>query len=304
MAHDSINEFIGMITTVKIGNLYLRLETSRKPFNPDLSITFTKFSLPTLSEPNPDLAEQTSLPMLVLTEAGKPLNIDSGKRLLYNETTNIWEDEQSNFTFQLKSYNRVFLTTRVDKNFKEGQFQYANADVDPAEIALMDLFDLRLYLNWLANFGDLVLHASGFVFEGKGYCFLGESGRGKSTLVRDLVGRDGLIVLGEDQVILRYLDGQFRIFGTPWHTDPNYCSSLDAPLEKMFFLDRLQPQKITEMTPLEVTSRVLQTAFVPWYRKECLPLILERVALLPQSASCLTLSYKLGQDGLETLLDA
>ncbi|MDD4578075.1 MAG: hypothetical protein PHS75_05950 [Anaerolineaceae bacterium] len=142
------------------------------------------------------------------------------------------------------------------------------------------------------------------MYEGKGYCFLGESGRGKSTLVRSLARQEGLTVLGEDQVILRFLDGQFRIFGTPWHTDPNLCAALDAPLEKIFFLDREQPATIREMSSMEMASRMLQTAFVPWYRKDCLPLILERVGLLSENIRCLTLSYKLGQDGLQTLLDA
>lgn len=196
------------------------------------------------------------------------------------------------------------MTVRVNPAFDEGKIWFQDIDPFSASEDLVNILDIRLYLNWLANFGDLVLHASGFIFEGKGYCFLGESHRGKSTLVRDLAGTPGLTPLGEDQVILRYLDGQFRIFGTPWHTDASICSPLDAPLEKFFLLDRTREKTLERMRQLEVTARVLQTAFVPYYRDERMPLILERVGLLAERVPAFWLSYKLGQDGLYTILQA
>ena len=278
-----------MIETFKIGNLYLRLERSRKYFNLIRSMSFEKFISPIHDcEPlsNNDLSCKSTL---IFTEMNNPLNSDSGNILVQNETWELLENEQAELIYHFKHYNHPFITVHTNRKFESAQFHFHDANPLSLGIPLMDLLEIRIYLNWLANFGDLVLHASGFVYEGKGYCFLGQP---------------GVTILGEDQVILRYLDGQFRIFGTPWHTDPEMCSPLDAPLEKMFFLDRSQPQTIRETNTIEVTSRVLQTAFVPWYRKETLPLILERVALLSESKRSLTLSYKLGQDGLETLLAA
>lgn len=293
-----------MITEVKVGDLGLRLQTSRKLFNRTLSASFTKFKLLSDLDLKPGECGQISYPKLKLTESRRTIVPAFRERLLNSETWELWKDDQSAYTLLIKHYKEPFLFIRVDQNFAEGLYQWANPDIDPVNISINDILDLRLYLNWLANFGDLVLHASGFVYGGKGYCFLGESGRGKSTIVRDLVRQPGVIVLGEDQVILRYLDHNFYIYGTPWHTDPHMCAPINAPLEKMFFLDRARPQTVREMTPMEVTSRVLQTAFMPWYRRECLPLILHRVSMLPEHVRCVTLAYKLGRDGLETILSA
>ncbi len=297
-------QFIEMITDFKIGNLCLRLSLSLKLFNPALDNTFNKFTVNDRNKQLPVLQEDNPLPRMTLLVVDKRWIHPSVSFLVSTDSWDLWQDENLGFIFSFKQYKEPFLLARVDKNFTSTEIHWVNPKKDLSKISIKDILDLRLYLNWLANFGDLVLHASGFVYEGKGYCFLGESGRGKSTLVRSLARQEGLTVLGEDQVILRFLDGQFRIFGTPWHTDPNLCAALDAPLEKIFFLDREQPATIREMSSMEMASRMLQTAFVPWYRKDCLPLILERVGLLSENIRCLTLSYKLGQDGLQTLLDA
>lgn len=282
-----------------IGQLIMRLNLSRNSFKFGDVPSFTKFSLPSFTPP-----ELGKLPTLTIELGTRSVPPKTGSCLEQNETWELYSPSPDGFVFFFKEYKRDFLAVSVDKNFKEGELFISGCPERNKPTSVMEIIDVRLFLNWLANFGDLVLHASGFVFEGKGYCFLGESGRGKSTLVRDLAETPGVSILGEDQVILRYLDGQFCIFGTPWHTDPRFCSPLEAPLAKMFFLDRGKPGTFFKMQPMEVSSRILQTAFVPWYRRECLPLILERVGLLAASSRCLGLSYRLGQDGLETLLDA
>ena len=282
-----------------IGQLNLRLNMSRKYFNTASTPSFDKFLCPT-----PSFTGMDDNPVFSLAVVEQGVTARTGSCIEQNPTWELYSPSPDQFTFFFKEYNRDMLTLSVDKKFREGKLQAGDWQSPGKPITLMEIIDVRLFLNWLANYGDLVLHASGFVYEGKGYCFLGESGRGKSTLVRDIAETPGVTILGEDQVILRYLDGQFRIFGTPWHTNPRFCSPLEAPLAKMFFLDRGKPGTIFEMEPMEVSSRILQTAFVPWYRRECLPLILERVGLLAASTRCLGLSYRLGQDGLETLLDA
>lgn len=293
-----------MITTYRIGNLDLRLETSRKPFNPLLDASFGKFIDTVFSYTDKEGADRSPVPLLELFEENIELDIDHQDLLLSNETWDLLKEPNDILVFRFKHYQVPVLAISVDSEFRQGKIHWTEIGLESDGISIKDIIDLRLYLNWLASFGDIVLHASGFVHKGKGYCFLGESGRGKSTLVRDLAGEPGLTVLGEDQVILRCLDGQFRIFGTPWHSEPEFCSPMDAPLEKMFFLDRAKEKTTWEMTPMEVTTRIIQTAFVPWYRNECLPLILERIAFVPESTRCLGLSYKLGSDSLDTLLQA
>jgi hypothetical protein len=158
--------------------------------------------------------------------------------------------------------------------------------------------EIKLYANWLANYGDLILHAVGMDLDGVGYCFVGSSGSGKSTLASALEGK-GTTLLGDDQVILRFLEAQFWIYGTPWHRDPRRCSPNRAPLKKLFFLDRHGRQGVYPCTPLDGVTRLMRTAFVPYYRPETLALIVERLALLSEQVPFYTLGYRLGSDVLQ-----
>jgi len=137
------------------------------------------------------------------------------------------------------------------------------------------------------------MHASGISTNGEGFCFLGESGAGKSTLAGMLSQDPGITVLGEDQVILRYLDGQFWIFGTPWHQNPHMCSQIGVPLTKMFFLDRSAPPGKVALKPVDGVSRLLQLAIIPYHLPQQLPRILDRLSLLAENNPFFSLSYTL-----------
>lgn len=63
----------------------------------------------------------------------------------------------------------------------------------------------------------LTLHASVIQYEGNGYFFLGKSGTGKSTHSRQwLSAFPEAELINDDNPILRLVDGQPVIFGSPW----------------------------------------------------------------------------------------
>jgi len=132
---------------------------------------------------------------------------------------------------------------------------------------------------------------------------VGDPGAGKSTLAAVLATDPGVTVLGEDQVVLRYLDGCFWIFGTPWHINPDMCAPIGIPIEKIFFLDRTLKPGTTRISPLDGITRILQTAFIPYYQSKWVPGILDHLGLLAQQVPFYLLSYKLGTDPLQIIKD-
>jgi len=186
------------------------------------------------------------------------------------------------------------ITINPDFSIGKMQVEFSDKLVD-GFYPLQDM-DMKLFVNWLARFGDIILHASGISIDDKGYAFAGPAGVGKSTLAELLSKKPGLTVLGEDQVVLRYLDGRFWIFGTPWHENPAMCSPMGVPLEKMFFLERdLQPG-IVPVKPVEGFTKILQTAFIPFYRQDLLPGILNCLEQLSKQVPFQSLTYQLGTD--------
>ncbi|MGI6740023.1 MAG: hypothetical protein ACOX7C_00840 [Brevefilum sp.] len=218
-----------------------------------------------------------------------------GKSLCRSEVWELWRDDRGNdifFSPRQSPPRRVSISS----DYQSGTIAFDFSALNGASIYPLASTDIRITVNWLARFGDLILHAAGVALDDGGYCFLGTSGAGKSTLATELLRLPEVRILGEDQVILRYLDGEFWIFGTPWHERPDRCSPAGAPLKKVYFVDRSLAPGIQPITPSEGTQRILQTAFIPYYLPERLPQIFDRLSLLGQTIPFFLIHYALGSD--------
>lgn len=69
----------------------------------------------------------------------------------------------------------------------------------------------------IAPLKAIAIHSSTIVSQGRGVLFLGESGTGKSThtrLWRENI--DDVRLLNDDSPIVRIVDGELRVYGSPW----------------------------------------------------------------------------------------
>lgn len=242
---------------------------------------------------------------LILRINNEPINRSQRPEssLFRADNWDIWLDENDNFVLEalrLPPARRVTIET----GFTRGEIQGNFSSFDYEGIYPLLNLDMKIFVNWLAGFGDLILHASAVVVDGKGYCFSGPAHIGKSTLVESLQRNHDLTVLGEDQVILRFLDGRFWVFGTPWHENPTMCSAQGVPLEKLFFLERCPDSVVKPLKPVDGMARILQNAFIPYYRQDLLPGILDRLELLSSEVPFFSLSYTLGSDPWQAILEA
>lgn len=204
------------------------------------------------------------------------------------------------FTFNRPLPERLLI---MDPDFSSGTLYLQKTRAAEGRFPLNTL-DIIVYSNWLANRGDLLLHASGIAINKKGYAFVGRSGAGKSTLVAKLAEDRRVTVLGEDQVALRYFNGAYWIFGTPWHLNLDMCSPIGVPLQKIFFLDRFSDTPIGPVLPQEGFTRLMQTAFIPYYRPHQVSLIMDNLERLSLQIPFSLLAYQLGDDIIKIVLDA
>jgi len=207
----------------------------------------------------------------------------------------LWMDDERRYIF-IAPRLLPQRSISVDVSFTSGVVTGAFCNDATIPIYPIEGLDMHLVSNWLANSGDIILHAAGISVDGQGYCFAGVSGSGKSTLANQLAALESVEILGEDQVILRWQDGQFWIFGTPWHENPELCSPLGVPLAKLFFLERDGKQRTLPLTPLDGTARMLQNAFIPFYRTDALPAILDRISALSETVPFFILDYQINTD--------
>lgn len=87
----------------------------------------------------------------------------------------------------------------------------------------------------------LMLHASSAVIDDKAFLFAGESGKGKSTIVKKLNCR----ILANDRSILRFINGSPKVFCSPFYEQDAFKKSVDSfPLSVIFLLERRKVNRI------------------------------------------------------------
>jgi hypothetical protein len=136
-------------------------------------------------------------------------------------------------------------------------FAQRSARLQIDETANLENF-LRVVYAWLALQADgVLLHAAGVIRNGHGYVFFGPSGAGKTTVSRlsQAVGN----VVSDDLVIVRRIDGVYRLCGVPFRGELSDAprTNADAPLRTLL---RLHQQHQHQATPLPAPQAAAQLA--------------------------------------------
>ena len=165
--------------------------------------------------------------------------------------------------------------TIVDK-LDNGGYQYIIKDINGAECCLLltnkDFSDCRCALNGNYNmrcFGlnnalmlifafagslkkTLLIHASLVRQNGYGYAFIAKSGTGKSTQVsmwlRYLKGCD---LMNDDNPIIRIINGEAFIYGSPWSGKTPCYRNIKAHLGAITQIDRAPQNSIDRLSPID-----------------------------------------------------
>jgi hypothetical protein len=121
--------------------------------------------------------------------------------------------------------------------------------VDPLEYPLDGL--ILYYLTVIT--GDIMIHASGMEYKGKGYLFSGVSGKGKSTMA-GLWEDTGAKVIHDDRLIIRKTGTAYTMYNTPVYNNDDPQAS---PLNRIFIIDHATTNKIVPVQGAMAVSLVM-----------------------------------------------
>ncbi len=296
------------VINLQVARLGLIVDNRQAKINLALPLCHKKF-LQSVADPQTVLFKKKSegqklggdALLLKIIDQERPHLAKSNTKLYQSTSWELYQQENGSYLLT-SSHHFPSRQIILDDNFENGLIIDDFSSTDQSACYPLEYLDIRLFQLWLATFGDLILHASGAVIGDRGYGFLGHSGAGKSTLAAALLKNHSLEILGEDQIILRYINSDFWIFGTPWHQDSSLCSPKGVKLEKLFFLNKDEKSGLRDLTPLTGVAHILQTAFIPFHLREAMPLVLEHLSLLSEKIPFYSMSYQLGSDPLELIL--
>jgi hypothetical protein len=136
----------------------------------------------------------------------------------------------------------------------------------------------------------ILMHACGVDDNGHGYLFPGNSTHGKSTIAK-LWSENGATVLNDDRIIVRERNGEFWMYGTPWHGDFNEVSSKALPIRKIYFLRHGEKNSTVPRKGAEAVSMLLTRAFPPLWDKEGMHYTLSLLDRMASRLPCYELDF-------------
>ena len=171
--------------------------------------------------------------------------------------------------------------TIVDK-LKDGGYQYIIKDINGSDCCLLitdkDFHHCRCALNgdyMMRSFGlnnaimlvyafsaaykgAVLMHASVVRQHGYGYAFIAKSGTGKSTQVSNwLRYLPDCDLMNDDNPVVRIIDGQCFIYGSPWSGKTPCYRNIKAPLGAVTRIDRAPANSIEKLDTLEAFVSLL-----------------------------------------------
>ena len=110
----------------------------------------------------------------------------------------------------------------------------------------------------LLKHNAVAIHSSVIVADNRGVLFLGESGTGKSThtrLWRENI--EGARLLNDDSPIVRIVDGEVRVYGSPWSGKTPCYRNLSYPIRGFIRLSQAPYNKIHRLSVLNAIGALL-----------------------------------------------
>ena len=126
-----------------------------------------------------------------------------------------------------------------------------------AEFALSNAMML-LYTFRTHPYDTLMVHASVISHGGNAYMFLGRSGTGKSTHSRLwLENIDDSVLLNDDNPVIRMIDGEAIVYGTPWSGKTPCYKNESLPRKAVVRLSQAPSNKIAQLPPLQAYASLM-----------------------------------------------
>ena len=111
----------------------------------------------------------------------------------------------------------------------------------------------------------IIFHSSAIMVDDGAYLFTAPSGTGKSThtrLWREMLG-DKAIMINDDKPIVRYIDGEFYVYGTPWNGKHHLDTNTRAKIKGICAIRQAKENVIEKASTQEMLITIMNQTIRP-----------------------------------------
>lgn len=239
-----------------IADHHIQITFQESPYN---SMRLIESFLP--FEVDADHCDTAPLLNIIIDDATKPVPAEQRKRIREFDTGNgntiVDKTVAGGYQFVIKDINgKPCALLITNKDFSENHCAL-NGNFDMRRFGLNN--SLMLAFAFAGSFRQtMLIHASLVRHNGYGYAFIAKSGTGKSThtslWLRHIPGCD---LMNDDNPVIRIIDGQPYIYGSPWSGKTPCYRNVKATLGAITRIDRAPANSIERLRPIEAFTSVL-----------------------------------------------
>lgn len=138
----------------------------------------------------------------------------------------------------------------------------------------------------LIGFGGILLHSSAVVVDGRAYLFTAPCGTGKSTHTSLYLCEFGerAYILNDDKPAIRFEDGAFYAYGTPWSGKNDLSANARAPIAGICIINRAEKNEISRIGGKDAIFGIYSQTLRPQsakYMEKVLSTIEKMIEIIP-----------------------
>ena len=156
-----------------------------------------------------------------------------------------------------------------------------------------------------AGFQTLLLHASVTRYQGRGNLFFGVSGTGKSThsrLWHEFVPESDL--MNDDNPILRFVDGQCRVYGSPWSGKTLCYRNVVAPVNALVRLEQYPENIIERLHSLQAYASIIAAVSTIRWNHDIMSLLVPTIERVAMTVPCFQLRCRPDEEAVQVCKNA
>lgn len=144
----------------------------------------------------------------------------------------------------------------------------AQRDVDDETCTPAYCESLCIYRNicmQMLAYDGFLIHGAAIAVDGDTYLFLAKSGIGKTTHIRNWkkIFGDRAVIVNGDKPIVRRIDNQWYVCGSPWCGKEDLGNNTMASLKAICFLEQSKENHIKPLEAEQVTERIFHQLLMP-----------------------------------------